>query len=388
MTKGAKLIVIILAILFLLSLFLAIQINSSKEALIQQYSQREGELTQRAEGLSSKVTSLESEKRRLESRLSSIDKDIQGLSAERDDWKRKYDAAVKEKEDLLAKVKTIPQVVEKPSEEAKSPVSPDAYWAQVLKERAELELRINELKNMLSDTSIQLEEAKKSKAEFDVELTKLKQSNEDLEKKVTYGTDLANNLSLELAKEKNERRATEDRVGKLREENLSLRYQIKELTSAKVTLEKGLQRLVADKDKLSRRLEETEQIVQSRINDVLAIKRDIDARLGKTTSYQPQGESKPIELAPIVVKSGASAAAKPGEGLKASRAKIVSIDEANNFVIIDIGENSGVNIGDKFKVFRDNNQIASIEVIQTRKEISAADIKQKSQDIQAGDLVK
>jgi hypothetical protein len=68
--------------------------------------------------------------------------------------------------------------------------------------------------------------------------------------------------------------------------------------------------------------------------------------------------------------------------------KVVSVDEANNFVIIDLGENAGVKVGNGFKVYHSDKQIASIEVIQARKDISAADIKQKSQKIQVGDLVK
>lgn len=387
MTKVAKLIIIILAVLFFGSLFLAVQINSSKDALIQQYSDRENELRKHSDELSTQLSSLQSEKKRLEGKLSGIGKDIESLSGERDEWKKKYEAALKEKEDLLAKVQSIPRVAEKPAEEARAePVTSDAYWAEVLKDKAGLELQLKDLKTMLSDSTIQIEEAKKTKAELEVELTKLKQSNEDLEKKVQYSSDLASNLSLELAKDKNDKRQTEDRLSKLKEENLSLRYQIKELVTSKVSLEKGLQRLVSDKDKLSRRLEETEQVVESRINEVLAIKKDIDTKIGKGSLESPSG-SKPIELAPIVVRSG-SVSAKAGTEQSASAGKIVSIDEANNFVIIDSGESAGVKIGDKFKVYRDNKQIALIEVIQTRKDIAAADIKQKSQNIQPGDLVK
>jgi hypothetical protein len=156
------------------------------------------------------------------------------------------------------------------------------------------------------------------------------------------------------------------------------------LATSKLSLEKGLQKLVADKDKLTRRLDEAEQLVQSKIDDVLKIKNDIEGRLAKdrTTSE----ESKPIELPPIVVRS-AGAAKSTGIMVNMS-GKVVSVDEANNFVVIDIGENAGVKVGNNFRVYRNNRQIASIEVIQTRKDISAADIKQKSQNIQTGDLVR
>jgi hypothetical protein len=144
---------------------------------------------------------------------------------------------------------------------------------------------------------------------------------------------------------------------------------------------------VADKDKLNRRLQETEQLVQGRIDEVLQIKKDLESRIGKGSAGISADESKPIELPPIVVRSGATPA-KASTGMSSLTGKVVSLNDANNFVIIDLGEDNGVKVGDNFKIYRDNKQVASIEVIQTRKDISAADIKQKSQKIQVGDLVK
>lgn len=67
---------------------------------------------------------------------------------------------------------------------------------------------------------------------------------------------------------------------------------------------------------------------------------------------------------------------------------VLSINDESDFVIIDLGENSSIQIGDNLSIYRDGQYIAAIEVIQVRKEVSAADIKQKTADIQRGDQVR
>jgi hypothetical protein len=54
-----------------------------------------------------------------------------------------------------------------------------------------------------------------------------------------------------------------------------------------------------------------------------------------------------------------------------------------------MGESSGVGPGNQLKVFRGNKEIGTVEVIETRKDISAADIKDIAPGvaIQEGDAV-
>ncbi|HRZ40332.1 MAG TPA: hypothetical protein P5246_04910, partial [Candidatus Omnitrophota bacterium] len=98
-----------------------------------------------------------------------------------------------------------------------------------------------------------------------------------------------------------------------------------------------------------------------------------------------------VELAPIVVSS----AENPQNFEKAKNpnapgidGNIVSVNKENNFVIIDIGENSGIKAGDTLNVYREAEYIAGLEVIQVRKDIAAADIISRVTDIQVGDAVR
>ena len=72
-----------------------------------------------------------------------------------------------------------------------------------------------------------------------------------------------------------------------------------------------------------------------------------------------------------------------------TQGSIISINETNNFVIVDLGqENSPVSVGNVLKVYRNSNEIATLEVIQVRRDICAADIKEKSTELKVGDVVK
>jgi hypothetical protein len=82
-----------------------------------------------------------------------------------------------------------------------------------------------------------------------------------------------------------------------------------------------------------------------------------------------------------VVKSDVSSGALRGE--------ILAVNKNENFVIIDLGEEAGVKPTYSFNVLRGDTVIGSIDVIETRREISAADIKEvfSSYAIREGDKV-
>ena len=69
--------------------------------------------------------------------------------------------------------------------------------------------------------------------------------------------------------------------------------------------------------------------------------------------------------------------------------RIVTVNKEHNFVVIDLGKQDGINIGNKFNVYRDQAFLGSVEVIQARDKIAAADIKdlKEGMDIEINDTV-
>jgi chromosome segregation ATPase len=244
------------------------------------------------------------------------------------------------------------------------------------------------LQDQLGNNRLQLEDLKKTKTEMELELSRLKGNQDDLERKLKYSTDLVNTLSLELARDKNDKRFIADKLAAIKEENSTLRAQVKDLATAKVSLNRSLQKLSQEKTDIETQLSKTEEIIQNRVSDMIDIKNELEAANKARAATGIEG--KVVQLPPIIVKAQGMGQKETASstGSERTAARVVSLNESNNFVIIDIGASSGVKPGDSFKVYHDAKEIAIVEVIQARNDISAADIKQKIQNISVGDLVK
>jgi chromosome segregation ATPase len=267
----------------------------------------------------------------------------------------------------------------------------ETYWAGIMRQKASLEMELVDVKRKLTEKDLKIEELKKAGSDYQMEVGRLKNERDEIIRKIKYGDDLADSLSIELARARNDSKAIADRADKVSLENQGLRGEIKQLTSTKMALEKSIARLTDDKAAVEKKLVETENIIQGRIDEIWKIKKDVDTRFDAN-----RNNASEVELAPIVVNANAtpssmtaapSAPATPSAAVRRA-GNIVSVNEENNFVVINLGESDNVHNGDVFKVYRDKNQIGSVAVIQVRKDISAADIKQKTAAFKAGDLVK
>ncbi|HOW35267.1 MAG TPA: hypothetical protein PL155_02475 [Candidatus Omnitrophota bacterium] len=420
MSKTGKLIIVILFVLIVASVFLCVSLLNDKTKLertvsdknktIETYQASEKKLTEDNKKLDTQLQEAQSIQAKIKKQLDDINTQVVTLTGERDDWKGQVDQLRKERDDLMSKLQeklqelaqlqqqaaVSKEVPEQPKEQAAGEqqaetialpesLSNEKYWANVLKEKASLELKIEELQGKLSSGSTEVEELKKKSSDLELELGQLKNDKEEIERKIKYSEDLANSLSIELAKEKNDKRYIADRLDKFKEENLNLRAQVKELSAAKIALEKNITKLGEERDTVERKLSETESIIQNRIDEVLDIKKNLDQRIKTSAS-----SSKEVELPPIIVSAPnpAAAVSQPSASAVGIEGRVVSINTENNFIVIDRGENAGVRIGDKLSVYRGTKFIASVEVIQVRKDICAADIKQKGAKIKAGDIVK
>ena len=122
----------------------------------------------------------------------------------------------------------------------------------------------------------------------------------------------------------------------------------------------------------------------------------------------PETAKSAIELPPIVVgtkppvlnssspllsQSISSSLPSPGMRVTAMDAsipdgKVLSVNQEHQFVVIGLGEKDGIKPGMRFKVLRGDEEVGSIEVIETRPSIAAADIKEiRTASLQAEDRV-
>ncbi len=433
MSKVARQIVLILAIL-VVGVFLfagytliekqrLIKEKDSLEKQIEEFQNREKKYVVDNKALQDKLNDVEKAKAKMEERLKTVDADMEALNTkikqltqERDEWQKRVDEIKKERDDLLVKVqeKPEPQIVykyiekEATEEEKEGQVQPpegqgkedgvykiesvteedESYWADVLKGKAALALEVEKLTEELSKSSVEVVELKKQNSDLQLELSSVKNQKEGIERDIKYGKDLSDTLSLELARSKNDNKFLNNRIGKLNEENNYLREQMKQLTSTKIALEKSIVRLQDEKKEVEKKLLETENVIQSRIDEIWQIKESLD----KSFQTTKPGMTNEIELPPIIVSAQESGGESTDESRKETgpgfQGNVVSVNEENNFVILDLGEAEGIKIGDALSVYRGTEFVAALEVIQVRKDIAAADIKNKVAKILIGDEVR
>lgn len=321
---------------------------------------------------------------------------VNDITKERDDWKGRVEGAQKERDELLAKLDDLQKKQEetqarKVSGTAKTEAVPagedEGYWAGILRAKAELEVEIGKLKEELSQNVIAAVELKQKNADLQLALEDITKSKEEIEREVKYKEDTISNLSLELARNKNDKKYIAEKLEKLAQENNELRGDIKEILTKKSTLEKNIVQLTEDKNKIEGKLDQTENLIQSKIDEIWQIKETLDK------SFSPSKDKNTVELPPIVVNSNEDDLENSLDDSSPSlptglNAKIIKVDAENNFVVLDVGEKNGVRVGDLLNAYRGDQYLAQLEVIQVRKDICAADIKNQQTKLEVGDAIR
>jgi DNA repair exonuclease SbcCD ATPase subunit len=284
--------------------------------------------------------------------------------------------------------------VKKGFEESVSP-SADAYWAGVLKKKAELELTIEGLSRELKSAKLENEQLKRDKTQLGLDLQAYDSDQKDAHRVFEYNKKLADNLTTDLAREKTDKFQMAEILKSLKNENNSLKQQLKILFERKTKLEEQFSALQDKNSQLENSMVKMESFVREKILQADSLRSD----LGIMSAAQGPGEvasgagstelssrkRNAIELAPIVVRPQEEDDPQEQEEKAAS---VVAINQENNFVIVDAGLGSGVKKGDTFQVFRNDDPVAVLEVIQVREKISACDIKSENTPIAVGDTIR
>jgi predicted nuclease with TOPRIM domain len=392
MEQKVKFIIIGLVGATLVSLVLFLQTFSAKQQLLNERDKIKAALDQKgqeAKRLENKIRSLEGEK-------SSINRQMDQLFEERQDSQKKFQLLVREKEELAQKLKKMQQqqaVAPTPSSESLPASSTDSYWGAILKAKADLEMQLANVRSELKSLQLTSEQMQREKSTVDLEITSLKRQNEDLRRDMEYGQKILDSISQELVREKNDKARIQESLRAAKNENTVLLREVKSLNNHKAELERKVQGLEEEKLTATHRLNEMETMLTEKVTQINNLKSQLSGSIASGAAVEgAAGAAKDsVELAPIVVRPTTVAEGPLAESVSVSAAqigKILAVVKENNFVIIDLGEDAGLKLGDSFTVYRDDKPIANLEVIQIRKKISACDIKNQNSAIRVGDIVK
>lgn len=399
MESKVKLIVFALVGLFLVSVGVAYVNYTGKEEIT-----REKEKLDKANVmLETKIGKLEGIQRENDNKISQLNLELDKASRAKKDLETRYETSKKNEEQLVREIKELREQKTAVRMEAAvpkmqaMPVQPrpsdDEYWAGLIRDNKDMGMQLDKLRVELRTAQTQGEQLQREKGILELDITNLKTSNEDLKRQLEYNQKISDAIAKELVREKNDKSRIEASLKTITNENLALARQLKSLNGQKTELEKKISQLQEDKTGLDSRLSEAETKLTERVSKISQLKEQLEGLIiqKEPGTYASQKDS--VELSPIVVRAqNQAAAASLPESVKVvttgSMCKVLAINRDNNFVIVDAGEASGVKIGDTFSVYRDGEKIGSVEAIQTRKNISACDIKKETKIIAIGDVVK
>ena len=382
MEQKAKFIIIGLAGVAVICLFLFAQALTSKQQILREGNELKTENSKLASNIEQLNSRLRSAKNELDSKNAELDSAKKAIA----DLEQKYELAKSSRDELLAKFKSRPQVA--PPQEA--PATPDAYWANILKAKKELEMQLVTVRDELRSSKVVTEQLQRDRVSLELDVKNLQREKDDLQRQLDYNKKLMDSIAQELVRERNDKIKIDENATVIKNENALISRQLKTLNARKGELENKLKDYEEQKEKLEGSVTDIENKLTDKISQVDTLKKELESIRGDNSKAEPLPVEKKgsVELPPIVVRSESQGEPVRSRKMADLSTKILKIDRDGNFVIIDIGEESGERPGDNYGVYRDGKKIAGIEVIKTSKTVSACDIKKEFLPIKVGDIVK
>ncbi|HTY45738.1 MAG TPA: hypothetical protein VMD52_07115 [Patescibacteria group bacterium] len=423
MEKRIRFLILSLIGLLLFVIGYAFYILNSKEVLKKQYVQERSTLTKENEELTKKINGVLQEKKNLDTRFQETKTQLDKITGEQQELQGKYDLLVKQNKELEDKIKSMPKAESQPAhaQEFPAPAGQEAYWGNILKAKADLEVQLQELSGKLKETAIEQDKLRQEKGMLTLEMNNVNRENQDLKRQLEFtkkemSSKLGHNqlmldsLASDVVREKTDKLSIQESMQPLRQENSLLRRQVKFLSSRKIILEKKIADLEEKHNLLQKKLSEMEAFVKEKnatldtltqkVEEATTAPAAEEAASSVPAAATPQKAAAPhpaaqkpeeaastesVELPPIIVRPAQETAPQATEALAG---KVIAVNREHNFIVIDLGEDSGIKVGDVFQVYKAAQAIATVQVIQLRRSIAACDIKKEVLPVKIGDVVK
>ncbi len=397
MQNKIKFIIIAIGVVLLISVIVNVQIYRAKKEVERQRDVLKDENA----ALQKKIEKALAENKKLDEKLALLQKDFEKLTADmaaitaaKAELQKQFDIVKKEKEELAEKVKALSSEEAGLVKPSAASAMADSYWAGILKKKADLELQVEGLKNELNKIRLSNAQLQTDKGDLELEVSNYTRQNDDLKRQIEYigsNQKSIDSLTQDLVREKNDKFQIQNTLSLVKGENSLLRRQLKSLGKRNIALEKKMVEYQGKNRNLEESFAKVETLLKDQMLKMSSLKGQLEVEKytvdQAAAEVSKKGASDSVELPPIVVN--------PREGTSQGQlgsivvlGKVLSVDRENNFAVIDLGENAGVKKGDAFQVFRGDQPIGELSVVETRRNYSACDIRKETSTIQAGDKVK
>ncbi len=412
-------IIILLAILLVLAgggavkFYLDYQKTASNLlGLKKKFQEETARLTREKQRVEKEKQDLKEKIQRLQKDINAYRQEIDSLKIEKKTWEEKYNSVVQDRVSLKERIRELEEKIEEKVEEIGDlkvklkelesqgskrdsdvgvGISDDEFWADVVQKKAELEAKVQELESLIREKEVARKEALQKKLELEIKLSELELKNRELQRQLEYANRMISILSRDYVREKENRRIMKEMLEKIEKENDLIKNKVIRLTKSETHLEKELAESEKQKALLKKHLEDMDTVIRDSIEEIMTMREKVE-KLGIKSSKI--GKSAVVDLPPIVVgeEKGERVVSKRTEaigGIK-QNGKVLHVNEAHNFVVIDLGRNDGVVEGMEFDVMRGGEKVARVKVKMLKDDVCAADIVKfyGDNEIRVGDVVR
>ena len=392
--SGSKLVPILFLILLLGVGAVAVVFNMQSRDKDKQIREKDDyiyELENTTEALKSDKRTAENKISALEQRNLQIQSELDRAQQEIEVTKRRYNEVSMERDQLMEKLRSQPQVEPTASVPVRREIisssdsgdsgGSDEYWADFIRAKADLEVQLADLRKELIDANGVISGLDEKNKSLSIKIDGLTKDREKLTDEMKFKERSMSIMSRDLVVERESRKSAIEELKKLRSDNVSLKRELLVVNKDKMRLQNSLKDALEKKEKLQVRISEIDSVLREKSLTLEELQDDLNIAIkgGQRVAAQ---DKRSIELPPIVVKPEIS-------GVRTLRAEVIAVNPQEKFVVVDLGESSGVRPGTNLRVVRGNKEIGTVEIIETRKDISAADIKEVvgGYTIQEGDIV-
>ena len=364
MRKKIKILLVILGIVSLSGVGLSAWIYFSAQTEIAGYVRKHTELEKRNTRFGERLDVAEKQARNWQGKSESVTAALNKLGKEYTLLRSQYTSLLREKDSLAQEHKDLSGQLEKLkalySEEQKKPKKIDAsdeFLSSLLEEKAALQVEIERLRGQIEDIERQMRPSQEKFAQLEKEKGALEIGLKHIEKVLSL-------LSNDLLRERKKRTALKEDLAKS---------------------EGHLRDIILEKDKLADQLTKMKQVLEGqRLAELSETKKILESVVEDAKKAERKTEPASIELPPIIVKAEEPPLQPPKSGKVRAveeeafelEGHIITVNDKHRFVVIDIGRDSGVQRGMPFDVYRRGKKVGKIEVIETRENIAACNIKE------------
>lgn len=383
MDKTLRSILWVLVGLVVLSSFSTTYFFIAKERLYDDYLKLENLFKTNMDKFNSQVAGLNSEKDTLKSKLDAVSVQLKKLETDNSGLKSRYEDALNERDIVnreLASVRKGKAFLEKKLKQFES----EMYVAGLLRDKVALQVELSRVKDSLVPKDMEIEKLKAVGLDKDAKISNLEAEKQLLADKHNDSIQVAEVLSQELLREKDKNLNDIQQSEKIRMENSALKSKLAEMGQ----MSGDYKTFAAETDDVNMRIAKLENELSGKNIEIEKLKIALKDNARNTQEFRAEAyhSKNEVELPPIVLNS------RPYKEVKTAKlttpalerinneafveGRIVTVNREHNFVVIDLGKEDGIHLGNKFDVYKNDIHVGWIEVIQARDRIAAADIRE------------